>query len=86
MPIHKGDFDNTYYTTPGTGFLYMARTEATASGRTLVVRVGFTTNLMNTAIDATSLNLGSNSNGATSPLTEFDNGSIGYGAVLTAAV
>ena len=76
-PLHNGDFDNNYYTSPGSGFYYVCGKAAASTNPTLY-RIGFHSvgalqGVMNAAVDAATPVLLSRAAGECSPATEFFN-------------
>jgi len=77
--MHAGTFDNTYYNTPGTGFLYFCANTTSSSNRPSLYRVGFksspTSGTMNGSTNAGPLTLvSSDASNECSPITEILNG------------
>lgn len=74
--IFAGTFDNNYYSSPATGFLYVCGYPASAAvSNPVLYRIGFNnSNSMNTTTDGNSLTLSNSGSGTTcSPMTEIFN-------------
>lgn len=76
LSIFAGTFDNNYYSSPQSGFLYVCGYPASAAVSTPVLyRIGFnSSNNMNTTTDGNSLSLSNSASATTcSPMTEIFN-------------
>ena len=82
-PIHAGAFNAAYFSGSANGigttsawYFYVCGVNAAVNTRPFLYRVGFTGTppVMNTTVDATSVQLSTNNGEVCSPLTEFQNG------------